>query len=315
MRKTEIKERGAGAGTLAGRLPLLLVVCVTLLAFLPALRGGFVTWDDDWNFLNNLNYRGLGPGQLRWMFTTFLGGPYQPLTWLSFGLDYTLWGMNPARYHLVNLLLHAVNAGLFYALALRLLRLAVPPPAEESPLRRGAVFAALLFAVHPLRVESVAWITERRDVLSGAFYLAAVLYYLRAVCDAVPGPRRRGLWPALAFFCAALLSKAIGVGLAFVLLALDVYPLRRLPLSPKTWLSPESRPVLAEKLPFLALGLAAGLVGLFGQQSSAVVLGLSQFGLRRAAAADLRSAVLFRPRRLAFPALRGRGARRGRSDL
>ncbi len=280
MRKTELKPRAAGPGTWAGRLPLLLVVGVTLLAFLPALRGGFVTWDDDWNFLNNFDYRGLGPVQLRWMFTTFLGGPYQPLTWLSFGLDYTLWGMDPARYHLTSLLLHAVNAGLFYALALRLLRLALPQDAEESLLKRGAVFAALSFAVHPLRVESVAWITERRDVLSGAFYLSAVLSYLRAVGVKGPAPRAR-LGPALALYCAALLSKAIGVGLAFVLLALDIYPLRRLQLSPKTWFSPEARPVLAEKLPFLGLGLAAGLVGLFGQQSSAVVLGLEQFGLAR----------------------------------
>ncbi|HNW43276.1 MAG TPA: tetratricopeptide repeat protein [Elusimicrobiales bacterium] len=270
------QEQGAGAGPFPGGVQLLAVVCVAFLAFLPILHGEFLDWDDDFNFLNNLNYRGLGPRQLYWMFTTFLGGPYQPLTWLSCGLDYVLWGMNAARYHLTNVLLHSLNAGLFYAAGLRLLRLARPEPAEEKDLRWAAAFAALIFAAHPLRVESVAWITERRDVLSGAFYLAALLFYLRAAAE--PALRVRRLRQALALYCAALLSKAIGVGFAFVLLALDVYPLRRLPASPKTWLAPESRPVLLEKLPFLAAGLLAGFVGLFGQYNSAATFQLSEFG-------------------------------------
>jgi len=258
-------------------LPLLVVAAVTALAFLPALKGGFLTWDDDWNFVTNLNYRGLGPRQLYWMFTTFLGGPYQPLTWLTFGLDYTLWGMNPAGYHVVNVLLHVVNAALFYAVGLRLMRLGMPETGEKH-LRWGAAFAALLFAAHPLRVESVAWITERRDVLSGTFYLASALYYLKAAAAGETGQRRRWGLVSLAFYAAALLSKAIGVGFAFVLLALDGYPLRRLAASPKSWLSTESRPVLLGKLPYLALGLAAGGVGLFGQMHAAAVLGLAKFG-------------------------------------
>ena len=149
----------------------------TFIVFLPALKAGFVNWDDDTNFLDNANYRGLGLAQLQWMFTTFLMGHYIPFTWMTFGLDYVLWGMNPAGYHLSNILLHAANAVLFYFIALHLLRLNVPVCPADGPSAPilGSALATLLFAVHPLRAESVAWITERRDVLSGLFCLAAVL--------------------------------------------------------------------------------------------------------------------------------------------
>ena len=160
-------------------LPALLVL-VTFIAFLPTLDNGFVHWDDDANFLGNENYRGLGPSQLRWMLTTFLpGGHYIPLTWLTFGIDYVLWGMNPTGYHLTNLLLHIASVVVFYAVAVRLVA-AVAPATGTVPARLGGVLAALFFAVHPLRVESVAWVTERRDVLCGLFYLLAVLTYVRA---------------------------------------------------------------------------------------------------------------------------------------
>jgi hypothetical protein len=225
-------------------------------AFLPVLGNGFIpNWDDRTNFLDNPWYRGLGPAQLRWMFTTFHAGHYIPLTWLSLGLDYLLWGLDPAGYHLTSLLLHAATALAFYFLARRLFRLALPPATSPAALRWGAATAALLFAVHPLRVESVAWATERRDVLSGLFYVLALLAYLKMV-EAEPG-RRRGLHLAsLALFVCALLSKSITVTLPVTLLVLDVYPLRRLG-GPAGWRAP--RPWL-EKLPFFALSAAAAAV-------------------------------------------------------
>ena len=125
----------------------------TLIVFLPALNAGFVNWDDEVNFLVNPNYRGLGGAQLQWMFTNFQMGNYIPFTWMTFGLDYVVWGMNPAGYHLTNILLHAANAVLFYFIALHLLRLSVPacPVDGSSAPIIGSAFATLLFAVHPLR--------------------------------------------------------------------------------------------------------------------------------------------------------------------
>jgi len=137
---------------------LFFIVLLTLAAFLPALWNGFVDWDDAKTLVQNPNYRGLGRAQLRWMFSTFYMGHYQPLSWATFGLDYLVWGLEPFGYHLTNLLLHAANAALFYFVTLRLLsagRASADTPGKTA-LRVAAGFGALLFAVHPLRVESVA---------------------------------------------------------------------------------------------------------------------------------------------------------------
>src|SRR5207237_8007081 len=158
------------------------IFLATLVVFSPVIGNGFVSWDDDKTLLDNVYYRGLGWSRLEWMFTTFHLGHYQPLSWVTFALDYLVWGMNPLGYHLTNLLLHSVNAVLFYFLARRLLSLAYSLSAgsEELALRAAACFAALFFAIHPLRVESVAWATQRRDALSGFFLRCTILRYQRA---------------------------------------------------------------------------------------------------------------------------------------
>src|SRR5262245_25819006 len=161
----------------APRWPGVLVGVVTLVTFLPAVRNDFVNWDDVENFLNNPHYRGLGWTNIRWMLTTAHLGHYIPVTWLTLGLDYVLWGMDPRGYHFTAMLLHAVNAVLLYVLAYRLLELGFTA-ARGLPL--GAAAAALLFSLHPLRVESVVWITERRDLVAGLFSMLAVLSYLNA---------------------------------------------------------------------------------------------------------------------------------------
>ncbi len=252
---------------------LLLVALVSLACFYPALQAGFINWDEDPLLIKNLRYRGLGLTQLGWMFTTTRMGHYMPLTWISYGWDFVLWGMNPLGYHLSNLLIHGASAAVLYLIALRLLSAApspLPSPprggegssrlplpfGERAGVRGAAAFAALLWAIHPLRVESVAWVTERRDVLSGLFFLLAVLGYL-AYCGQEPrGPRRGRLYAlSLGCFALALLSKGIAATLPAVLLLLDVYPLRRI----GDW--PSARRALLEKIPFIVLALAAVVVG------------------------------------------------------
>ena len=109
--------------------------------------------------LDNPHYRGLGWQQFRWMFTTCYLGSCMPLNWVTYGLDYILWGMNPVGYHLTSLLIHAANAVLFYFLSLRLLRLTVHRSnvSWQLPIRLAAGFSALFFSLHPLQVEVVAW--------------------------------------------------------------------------------------------------------------------------------------------------------------
>jgi protein O-mannosyl-transferase len=252
------------------RLALLAAIVVTIsaAAFLPTLGGGFVNWDDDVNFTTNPGFRGLGPAQLRWMFTTTLTGHWIPLTWLTLGANYALGGMDPWGYHLVNVLVHAAAAGVFFLVARRLLAAALGGSALVVDL--GAAFAALVFGAHPLRVESVAWITERRDVLCALFYMLTVLAYLRGVEG---GQILAGRWRALAVaaFAASLLSKSMSMTLPASLLVLDLYPLRRLGLG---W-----RRLLWEKTPFAVLGGLGAVGALLSQNRGATWTGLEAYGI------------------------------------
>src|ERR1043166_6889089 len=133
------------------------IVLLTFVAFLPALQNGFLNWDDEAVLVSNPGYRGLGWTELRWMFTTFHHSLYRPLTWVTFGLDYIVWGMNPPGYHLTSLLFHCACALAFYFVAYRILRSCLPDPASaELPMRLAAGFATMIFSLHPLRVEAVA---------------------------------------------------------------------------------------------------------------------------------------------------------------
>src|SRR5262249_35014246 len=149
-----VHARRVGAMTARARTSLIAcgVALLTAAVFLPAVENGFIDLDDEYNFLENTLYRGFAPAQLHWMFHTFHLGPWQPLSWLSLAVDHALWGLNPAGYHLTNLVLHAASAALLFVLARRLLlRAGLSEVAAES----GAAVGALLWAIHPLRVESV----------------------------------------------------------------------------------------------------------------------------------------------------------------
>jgi tetratricopeptide (TPR) repeat protein len=259
-----------------------LVALVTFAVFFPALRNEFVNWDDYELLVDNPRYRGLGWEQVRWMFSTFHNGHYQPLSWMTFALDYLIWGMEPFGYHLTNLVLHAANTALFYFLALRLLSLALsrPPSASDLGLRTAAGFAALFFSIHPLRVESVAWATERRDVLSGLFFLATILCYLQAMTYS-NDPSHQARWRnrALIAYGLSLLAKASGVTLPVVLLVLDVYPLRRLGGGPGMWLGPAARCVWWEKVPFFLLAAGVAVIAPLAQSEAGAVAALRIHGI------------------------------------
>ena len=231
-------------------LPPALIAVVVALAFLPSTGNGFTNWDDYMNLRDNPGYRGLGPTQLRWMWTSFLLGHYQPLSWMSLGLDYVLWGMDPFGYHLSSVLIHAVNAVLLYYVVIALLRRWSPSPAPWA-----AVAGALLHALHPLRVESVTWVTERRDVLCGFFVLLSLLAYLkRAELERQGRPATLWLVLSCVAFAASLLSKALGIMLPLVLIILDWVPLRR-------WSASAAKRLLLEKTPYLLLACAdAGIM-------------------------------------------------------
>jgi tetratricopeptide (TPR) repeat protein len=242
------------------RLVPVVVAVATIAAFLPVLGNGFVDWDDDKNFINNPNFRGLGLDQLHWMWTTFHMGHYVPLSWMTLGFDYELWGMNPTGYHLTSLLLHAANAVVVYALIRRLLTLADPATAERQPaaITLAAGIGALIFALHPLRVESVAWATERRDVLCGLFFFMSILEYVRSRGSA---RERHGYVIALVLFACALLSKATSMTLPAVLLIINAYPLRRIG-GDAGWWSAAAKRVYLELVPFVLMAAAVAVLSI-----------------------------------------------------
>jgi len=258
----------------------ILVFTLTLVSFAPILRNQFVEWDDYENLISNARYRGLGWAELRWMFTTVHMGPYQPLSWMTYGLDYLLWGINPSGYHLTSLLFHSASAIFFYFVCRRILEIAWPNARNQEPwqLSASAAFVALFFSIHPLRVESVAWATERRDVVSGFFFLATIYCYLRANFKVEV---RSGRWLTAAFFCyvLSLLGKATAITLPLVLLVLDVYPLRRLNGDPRSWWTAGFRRVLQEKLLFVAPAILFAIVAYLGQQHVTALKSLGSYGI------------------------------------
>jgi tetratricopeptide (TPR) repeat protein len=215
------------------------------------------------------------------MFSTFHLGHYQPLSWVTFGLDYLLWGMDPFGYHLTNLLLHTANAVIFYFAARHLLSFIFFPSmaGKGLQLRIASVIAALFFAIHPLRVESVVWLTERRDVLSGLLVLCSLLFYLRAASapDAVSRWRRLGI--AVGFYGLSLFSKATGITLPAILLVLDIYPLRRLGHGNRRWFGMEVRHVWWEKVPFVILAIPFSVLALMAQREAGALMLLEQYGV------------------------------------
>ncbi len=269
------KKKGAPAPASAGlgrrwRLALLLVA----LTLLPAVtfwgvRGDtFITYDDpEYVPGNDMVRQGLTLSGVRWAFTTGTGANWFPLTWLSHMADVSLFGLDPSGHHTTNLLLHIANTLLLFLLFRRL-------TGEEDK----SAWVAALFAVHPAHVESVAWVAERKDLLSGLFWLATTLAYASWV-------RRRGAGRyalMLAFFAAGLMSKPMLVSLPLTLLLLDTWPLERLgdggSLRSLLRLTSAGRPGLVlEKAPLFLMAAASSVVTFLVQRAGGAVRSLEAF--------------------------------------
>ncbi len=239
-----------------------IVAALTILSFGAALSNGWVDFDDTAFILRNPRLASLSWQNLAWMFTSFEGGHFHPLTWLSWALNLEAAGTGALSFHLVDLALHASNTVIFFHIARRFLE-------KSNP---AAAAAALFFAIHPLRVESVAWAIERRDVLSGCFYLAAILYHLKALDE----PSRPWRAVSCLAYALSLLSKSIGITLPLALVLLDLYPLKRLPLDLRRWAQREFYPVWREKLPYALFALLAAAAAFLAEASNGSTLGLSQ---------------------------------------
>ncbi len=264
-------------------LPVL-VALTTFLIYLPALRNGFVNWDDDFYVYDNPSIRSLDGAFFRWAFFGFHVSNWHPLTWVSHALDYALWGLNPLGHHLTSIILHAANTALVVALVLKLFEVVRDRSRAPSLDDRTGLVAAgvtgLLFGIHPMHVESVAWVAERKDLLCALFFLLSIMAYIRYASSQKSAvkmqrsdehqndeARQKNFFTdkhyllALCFFVLALLSKPMAVSLPVVLLILDWYPLDRIGSLKTFWT------MVVEKTPFIVLNLASSVITVLAQQA------------------------------------------------
>jgi protein O-mannosyl-transferase len=246
-------------------------------AFLPVLMNAWVIFDDDGNFLENVDYRGFGGPQIWWAWTTFKLGVYQPLSWMLLELQYLVFGLEPRGYHLTSLLLYGLVAIALYAVTATVLARVVGPASSpgSAAILFASALASALFMVHPLRVEVVAWASCQPYLPCALFCLLSVLAYLRAFRDGSE-PNLRWLAAAWALFFAALLSKAVAVTLPVVLIILDIAVLHRQRTG--QWRDLLRRLVWREKAPFIALSAIFQVLAILAKRRNESLSSIRDYG-------------------------------------
>ncbi len=235
---------------------ILIALALTIIAFLPAFTNDFVNWDDDYNLANNNNTALLNWDNIVNIFTQPVIGNYNPLPILTFAIERKFFGLSPFIYHFDNIILHLICVFLVYRIFKGL---------NLSALAAG--LGAILFGIHPMRVESVAWVTERKDVLFGVFFLAALWYYIQYVRT---GYIKKYFYFALGLFSFSLVAKIQAVSLPLAMLLVDYYFKRPLKIN-----------LVLEKWMFFLLSLIIGLVGVYflkdqGSMNDATAYGIVQ---------------------------------------
>ena len=240
---------------------------VTLLAFRNVRNNDFLRYDDDYYVVENSHIQqGLTAATIAWAFTTFDQSNWHPLTWISHMIDWKLYGNNPGGHHLTNLYLHAANAILLFLLLFYM-----------TGFSGRSAIVAFLFALHPAHVESVAWISERKDLLCAFFFITALLAYAWYVRN----PSWKRYASVLITFVCALMSKPMAVTLPFTLLLLDIWPLRRISFTPESrpqWFSSFLKLCL-EKWPLFILAVLSSIITFIAQRAGHSVAELQSLSL------------------------------------
>jgi Tfp pilus assembly protein PilF len=257
-------HKGIFCSIRAELLICLFLVTVTFAVYWQVRSFTFVNYDDSQYVTENQYVKdGLNYKSIRWAFSSYHAANWHPFTWLSHMLDIQLYGMNPGAHHQTNLIFHIVNALLLFFVFRKM----------TSNLWQSG-FVAALFALHPLHVESVAWVAERKDVLSTFFWMLTMFSYARYAAH--PGINR--YLPVVGFFMLGLMAKPMLVTLPFVLLLLDYWPLRRIQFNPPgddhiSLIKKQSpgRFLIWEKIPLFSLAMASSVVTFMAQKSGGAV--------------------------------------------
>lgn len=283
---SSVQHRGLASFARSPTFLSLVIAAVTLITFARVLTADFVMWDDDRMIYYNPNLQGLSLERLSWIFTHVdVTRRYTPLAALNYTITYQFCKLNPLGYHLSTWLFHAASAVLVF-LVLRKLLMFGPYKIKATAWRItiSSAIAAMLWSVHPLRVETVAWAGANFYCQALFFLLASLLFYLRAnEADITAASHYRRLAASVGLFVLSLLSHPIGIGYFVVPLVLDVYPLRRLRGNSRWWTSAATRRVLLEKLPFVAVALIVAsmtvVIRLTNPSAISQATSLAEFGL------------------------------------
>lgn len=246
----------------------LLIGLTGFFIYLPALRYDFVNWDDSFYVYDNPHIKTMNYDFFVWVFTKPYFSNWHPLTLISLAIDHIFWGLNPAGYHLTNVILHALNTFLVFTLTHRLVTKAQSKTGGSSP---GSDYAgivvssvtAVLFGLHPLHVESVAWVSERKDILYSFFFLLSLIFYVRYA--SFSEGRITNYLVSVTFFAFSVMSKPMAVTMPVVLLILDFYPLERMTIR-------TLKSIIIEKLPWFFISLSAALLTIRAQKGAVAAL-------------------------------------------
>lgn len=233
------------------------ILAITIIAYLPAFNCGFTNWDDPGYVSENPYIRNLDIESLKVIFSTSFMGNYHPLTILSFGLDYNLAALNPKFYHVTNILIHLMNTSLVFWLVLLLFK-----NSGNKHYLEIAIITSSLFGVHTLHVESVVWISERKDVLFSMFFLSSLIAYTfyahNVDSTKTDKSNLKFYFFSIALFLIAVLSKVVAVSLAVTVIVIDYLMDRKI----------FSKKVILEKIPFLIIAIILGIIALKSQPIS-----------------------------------------------
>lgn len=258
------------------------LVFITFFVYLPALQNGFVNWDDPEYVYENRNIQKINFRFLEWTLSAVVAALWHPLTLFSLAIDYAFWGHNPVGYHLTNNIFHTLNTLLVFILVMKIFSLHEALRTIEKGRQISnsnmpiisAFVTALLFGIHPLHVESIAWVSERKDLLCAFFFLLTLLAYLGYAAADTKRKKVGYYLLCLVLFIFALMSKPMAVSLPMVLLILDFFPLGRLTKKEKLW---NLREIAIEKVPFFLLSLFASLSTIWAHQAHKLLQGQDAF--------------------------------------
>lgn len=227
-----------------GKLLGLIAIAITALVFSNSLNNDFVAnWDDNVYILNSNLIRDLSTIGIQQIFTTFYAGNYHPFTTLTYALEFKFFGLNPQPYHFANYILHLLNVLLVFILIKKI-----------TGKNYFAFWVSLLFGIHPMHVESVSWISERKDLLFSLFFFGSLIFYLRYAQN---GQKFSNILLAFLLFTASCFSKSMAVSLPIIMLLLDFYLKRDFKLQ-----------TFIEKLPFFAISVTFGIIAILSQKAS-----------------------------------------------